>query len=260
MAMSVPTIIISADEELKIVLRIIYYHVPGFVTNAKKLLQACQQEGYNHFRLRDISKWLKNQYVHQIHLFPQKCKAGAGFQKISIPNKVHQCDLLAHTHDYEGGKIYLYTLVVIDVATRFKGARSLTSKNSLEVWNAIKEIYEDPDNPLTWSKLLMTDGGKEFSGYFSRGMARYNVTIWVVDHYSFESLGIIKAFKRELAKKAYKIQYAIDSKLPAGERLRLWNKILQVIVGYMNNAKTRLIDMATIDAMKLEEVISKPSI
>jgi len=89
--------------------------------------------------------------------------------------------------DQESGKIYLYTLVVIDVATRFKGARSLTSKNSLEVWNAIEEIYNDPNNPLTWPKLLMADGGKEFSGYFSRGMERHNVTIWVVDLYSFES-------------------------------------------------------------------------
>jgi len=261
MAMSVPTIIISADEELKIVLRIIYYHVPGFVTNAKKLLQACQQEGYNHFRLRDISKWLKNQYVHQIHLFPQKCKAGAGFQKVSIPNKVHQCDLLPHGHDdQDGEKIYLYTLVVIDVATRYKNGRSLTSKNSLEVWNAIEEIYNDPNNPLTWPKLLMLDGAREFSGNFSRGMERYNVSIWVVDLYSFESLALVKALKRRLAEIIYKIQYAIESKLPAGERSTLWNMILEVIFDYMNNSPTRLIGMTPSHAMTLEKVVSKPSI
>ena len=168
MAMSVPSIIISADEELKFVLRLIYYHVPGFYTTTKQLQKACWREGYDHFFLQDIEKWLKNQYVNQIHRQPQKIKAQAGFGKIKIPNKVHQCDLLPHVRDdQESGKIYLYTLVVIDVATRFKGARSLTSKNSLEVWNAIEEIYNDPNNPLTWPKLLMADGGKEFSGYFS---------------------------------------------------------------------------------------------
>ena len=182
MVMSVPTIIISADEELKIVLRVIYYHVPGFVSNAKKLLQACQQEEYNHFRLRDIEKWLKNQYVHQMHLFPQKCKAGAGFQKVSIPNKVHQCDLLAHGYDdQDGEKIYLYTLVVIDIATRNKNGRSLTSKNSLEVWNAIEEIYNDSNNPLTWPKLLMLDGGRDiFHGECNDIMFLSGLLIFIV--------------------------------------------------------------------------------
>src|SRR6185369_2055262 len=261
MAMSIPTILISADEELKIVLRLIYYHVPGFYTTTKQLQKACWREGYDHFFLQDIKKWLKNQYVNQIHRQPQKIKAQAGFGKIKIPNKVHQCDLLPHVRDdQESGKIYLYTLVVIDVATRFKGARSLTSKNSLEVWNAIEEIYNDPNNPLTWPKLLMLDGGKEFSGYFSRGMERYNVFIWVIDLYSFESLAFAKALKRRLAEIIYKIQYAIESKLPAGERSTLWNMILEVIFDYMNNSPTRLIGMTPSHAMTLEKVVSKPSI
>src|SRR6185369_8952682 len=133
-----------------------------------------------------------------------------------------QCDLLPHGHDdQDGEKIYLYTLVVIDIAGCYKNGCSLTSKNSLEVWNAIKEIYEDPTSPLTWPKLLMLDGGKEFSGYFSRGMQRYNVSIWVVDLYSFESLALVKALKRRLAEIIYKIQYTIESKLPAGERSTL---------------------------------------
>ena len=151
-------------------------------------------------------------------------------------------------------------MVVIDVATRFKGARSLTSKNSLEVWNAIEEIYNDPNNPLTWPKLLMVDGAKEFSGHFSRGMQRYNVSIWVVDLYSFESLALVKALKRRLAEIIYKIQYAIESKLPAGERSTLWNMILEVIFDNMNNSPTRLIGMTPSHAMTLEKVISKPSI
>ena len=53
------------------------------------------------------------------------------------------------------------------MATRFKGGRSLTSRNSLEIWNAVKEIYEDPSNPLMWPTLLMTDGDASFRGAFS---------------------------------------------------------------------------------------------
>jgi len=77
-----------------------------------------------------------------------------------------------------------------------------------------------------------------WSRYFSRGMQRYNVSIWVVDLYSFESLAFVKALKRRLAQIIYKIQYAIESKLPAGERSTLWNMILEVIFDNMNNSPT----------------------
>ena len=83
--------------------------------------------------------------------------------KIKILNKVHQCDILLHTYDdQDGRRVFVCSFLVIDVATRFKTGHSLTSRNSLEIWIAIKEIYEDPFNPLTWPTLLMTDGDASF--------------------------------------------------------------------------------------------------
>src|SRR6184192_2929170 len=90
-------------------------------------------------------------------------------------------------------------------------------------------------------------------------MEQHNVPIRVVDLYSFESLVLIKAFKKNLAKLIYKIQYAIEGRLAEGERSRLWNKILMKYIDFMNNSKTRLIGMAPAYAMTLEEVVSKPS-
>ena len=206
--MSQPQIIIDPDEELRIVCRLLFYNIPGFYPNAKKLYRVCQEEGYS-FRLQNITKWIKHQYSYQIYRQPLPCKAEASFSKIKIPNKVHQCDILLHTHDQDDGWVFVCTLLVIDVATRFKDGRSLTSRNSLKIWIAIKDIYEDSSNPLTWPKLLMTDGDASFRGAFSRGMEQYNVPIRVVDLYSFESLAFIKAFKKNLAKLIYKVQYAI---------------------------------------------------
>jgi hypothetical protein len=145
------------------------------------------------------------------------------------------------------------------VATRFKDGRTLTSRNSLGIWNAIKEIYEDPSNPLTWPELLMTDGDASFQGAFSRGMQQYNVPIRVVDLYSFESLAFIKAFKKRIAELIYKVQYAIEGRLTEGERSRLWKKILKKYIDFLNNSKTRLIGMSPAHAMTLKEVESKPS-
>src|ERR1043165_6193997 len=90
-------------------------------------------------------------------------------------------------------------------------------------------------------------------------MQQYNVTIRVVDLYSFESLAFIKAFKKNLAKLIYKVQYAIEGRLTVGERSRLWNKILQKYINFMNNSRTHLIGMSPACAMTLKEVESKPS-
>ncbi|CAB5393390.1 unnamed protein product [Rhizophagus irregularis] len=85
--MSLPQIVIDPDEELRIVCRLLFYNIPGFHPNAKKLHKACQEEGYS-FRLQDTTKWLKHQYIYQIYQQPLPCKAEASFSKIKIPNKV----------------------------------------------------------------------------------------------------------------------------------------------------------------------------
>src|ERR1051325_5584570 len=90
-------------------------------------------------------------------------------------------------------------------------------------------------------------------------MQQYNVTMCVVDLYSFESLAFIKAFKKTIAKLTYKVQYAIEGRLTDGERSRIFKRILKKYIDYLNNSKTRLIGMSPAHAMTLEEVESKPS-
>src|SRR5437763_16648919 len=90
-------------------------------------------------------------------------------------------------------------------------------------------------------------------------MQQHNVPIIVVDLYSFESLALIKAFKRRIAELIYKVQYAIEGRLTDGERSRIFSRILKKYIDYLNNNKTRLIGMSPARAMILEEVESKPS-
>ena len=51
---------------------------------------------------------------------------------VSTPNSVHQADLLFLPHDKlpRGKKVYKYALTVVDVASRYKAAEALTSKES----------------------------------------------------------------------------------------------------------------------------------
>jgi len=90
-------------------------------------------------------------------------------------------------------------------------------------------------------------------------MQQYNVTICVVDLYSFESLAFIKAFKKIIAQLTYKVQYAIEGRLTDGERSRIFRRILKKYINYLNNNKTRLIGMSPAYVMTLEEVESKSS-
>ena len=68
---------------------------------------------------------------------------------VSTPNKVHQADLLFLPHDKlpRGRKVFKYALTVVDVASRYKEAEPLTSKNSDEVAKAFQTIYKR--SPLT---------------------------------------------------------------------------------------------------------------
>src|SRR6266542_738245 len=90
-------------------------------------------------------------------------------------------------------------------------------------------------------------------------MQQYNVTIRVVDLYSFESLAFIKAFKKIIAQLTYKVQYAIEGRLTDGKQSRIFRRILKKYIDYLNNNKTRLIRISPAHTMTLEEVESKPS-
>ncbi len=90
-------------------------------------------------------------------------------------------------------------------------------------------------------------------------MQQYNVTIRVVDLYSFESLAFIKAFKKIITQLIYKVQYAIEERLTDRKRSRIFRRILKKYIDYLNNNKTRLIGMSPAHAITLKEVKSKPS-
>ncbi len=131
--MSQSQIIIDSNEELRIVCRLLYYNIPRFCPNTKELQKKCQDEKFRSFQLWNIAKWLEYQYSYQIYRHPLPCKAEASFSKIKILNKVHQCDILLHTHDQDGRRVFVCSFLIIDMATRFKDGHSLTSRNSLEI-------------------------------------------------------------------------------------------------------------------------------
>ena len=82
----------------------------------------------------DVAKqWLIKQALWQIYLPAPRYIPRPKFDVATL-NSVHQVDLLFLPHDKLpcGRKIYKYTLTVVDVASCYKEAGPLTSKDSAE--------------------------------------------------------------------------------------------------------------------------------
>ena len=80
----------------------------------------------------DVAKrWLTKQALWQVYLPGPHYIPRPKFD-VSTPNAVHQADLLFLPHDKlpRGKKVYKYALTVVDVASRYKAAEALTSKES----------------------------------------------------------------------------------------------------------------------------------
>ena len=72
-------------------------------------------------------------------------------------------------------KTFKYALTVVDVASRYKDAEPLTTKEAKEVATALERIYSR--SPLKWPKLLQVDAGREFMGAVNQLLSKDNVEV-----------------------------------------------------------------------------------
>ena len=88
-----------------------------------------------------VKQWLFKQALWQIYLPAPRHVPRPKFD-VATPNSVHQADLLFLPYDKlsRGRKIYKYALTVVDVASRYKGAEPLTSKDSANHTNSVSLV------------------------------------------------------------------------------------------------------------------------
>ena len=157
---------------------------------------------------KDITEeWLKRQALWQIYLPAPKHIPRPRFD-VRTPNEVHQADLLFLPHDRpgRGKKLYKYALTVVDVASRYKAARPLTSKHADEVAKSFTDIYKT--GPLSWPRLLQVDPGREFMGVVSKLMTQHNVKIRRGRVNIHRDQAIVERFNRTLSERLFSHQQA----------------------------------------------------
>ena len=172
---------------------------------------------------------------------------------------MHQADLLFLPHDKlpRGRKVYKYVLTVSDVASRYKEAEPLTSKESAEVAKAFQTIYKR--GPLKWPQLLQVDPGREFMGAVTKEMENHKTYIRRGRVNIHRDQAIVERFNRTLAERLFGHQYAVEMRLPEGQRSTAWVKRLPEVVAALNNEVTSLTGKKPAVAIKEKAVSAKPS-
>ena len=206
----------------------------------------------------DVAKrWLTKQALWQVYLPGPHYIPRPKFD-VSLPNAVHQADLLFLPHEKlpREKKVYKYALTVVDVASRYKAAEALTSKDSDEVLRGFAKIYRR--GSLKWPQLLQVDPGREFMGAVTKAMGEHNVTIRRGRPNIHRDQAIVERFNRTLAERLFGYQYAVEMNMPSG-RSTAWVKRLPDVVSALNNQVTRLTGKKPSQAIKDKAASAKPA-
>ncbi|GES89170.1 hypothetical protein RCL_jg17101.t1 [Rhizophagus clarus] len=122
--------------------------------NFKGLWDTCKKAGYS-FSFIDVKKWLDRQALYQIFRPSPKHIPYTSYSKITKPNTMHQWDLIEIPYDDN-----------VDTNIR-QNNDPIFYYSSSEVAEALKSIYNNPNNLFSWPQLAQYDKGREFMGSYS---------------------------------------------------------------------------------------------
>ena len=146
-----------------------------------------------------------------MRLTPPKCVDRPHYE-VTIPNEMHQFDLLYMPSDTLYGNKYKYILSGIDVASRYKVARPLRTKQAKDVADMIADIYKV--GPLTYPKIFWCDNGNEVKAEVTKMLEKHEVRIQrATTKYKHTHTAFVKVLNKILAEQLFKVQDAQELKI-----------------------------------------------
>ena len=198
-----------------------------------------------------IKQWLSRQAFWQVHL-PAPKQVDRPHYQVTIPNEMHQFDLLYMPSDTLYGNKSNSILAGIDAASRYKVARPLRTKQARDVAEMIADIYKV--GPLMYPSTFQCDNGSEFKGEVTKMLEKQKVKIQrVTTKYKHTQTAFVEALNKILAERLFKVQDAQELNDPERVSSR-WVKHLYGLVDKLNGTTTEMIGMKPKDAIKLNEV------
>ena len=225
----------------------IYYQPNHLWKRQKAIMKLRELSGE---KCKTVKQWLSRQTFCQVHL-PAPKQVDRPHYQVTIPNEMHQFDLLYMPSDTLYGNKYKYILAGIDVASRFKIARPLRTKQARDVAEMIADIYKV--GPLKYPKIFQCDSGSEFKGDVTKMLEKNEVKIRrVTTKYKHTHTAFVEALNKILAERLFKVQEAQELNDP--EKVSAtWVKHLYGLVDELNDTQTEMVGMKPKDAIKLDE-------
>ena len=237
----------AASQASTVKLSKIYYSPGGYWKGYSAFSKLADAAGVSE---NEAKEWLKKQALWQIYL-PSPRYIPRPHWTVEKPNEIHQADLLFLPHDTVRRKTFKYALVVVDVASRYKDAEPLTSKESSEVAKSFEKIYS---RKLKWPARIIIDPGKEFMGHVTSLMKRHNVIIQRSEAGNHRAQAFVERANRTLSERLFSFQYGKEMSSDDNERSREWVERLPAVLKSMNNEVTRLTGKEPQEVLKSKQI------
>ena len=197
------------------------YYQPNHLWKGQKAVKKLTE--LSREKPKTIKQWLSKQAFWQVHL-PAPKRVDRPHYQVTIPNEMHQCDLLYMPSDTLYGNKYKYILAGIDAASRYKVARLLRTKQARDVAEMIADIYKV--GPLMYPSTFQCNNGSEFKGEVTKMLEKQEVKIRrVTMKYAHTHIAFVEALNKILAERLFKVQDAQELNDPEQSSSR-WVKHL----------------------------------
>ena len=134
------------------------YYQPNHLWKGQKAIKKLKELSKE--KPKVVKQWLLRQAFWQVHLPPPK-RVDRPHYEVTIPNDVHQFDLLYMPLDTLYGNKYKSILAGIHVASRYKVARPLKAKQAKDVADMIADIYKALSPILRYFSVIMVASSKQ---------------------------------------------------------------------------------------------------
>ena len=148
------------------------YYQPNHLWKGQKAVKKLAELSGN--KPKTAKQWLSRQAFWQVHL-PAPKSINRPHYQVTIPNEMHQFDLLYMPSDTLYANKYKYIPAGIDAASKFKVARLLRTKQAHDIAEMIANIYKV--GPLTYPSMIPCDNGSEFKGEITKMLEKHEVKI-----------------------------------------------------------------------------------
>ena len=146
------------------------YYQPNHLWKGQKAVKKLRELSNKKSSL--IRKWLSQQSLCQMCLPPPKCVNRPHYE-VTIPNQMHQFDLLYMSSNTLYGNKNTYILSGIDAISRYKVARAMRTKQAKGVAEMTTDIYKV--GPFTYPKIFQCDNGSELKGEVPKLLEKHEV-------------------------------------------------------------------------------------